>query len=74
MLTQFLLILNAAERFRSFVYGSIRVRLVGGVKFLIFDIKPRRNSQPAASDALFMTGNCNDYSSIFRSGLSRSRF
>jgi len=37
MLTQFLLTLNAAEQFKSFIYGSIRIMLVGGVKALIFD-------------------------------------
>ncbi len=66
--------IERSGKFKSFVYGSIRVMLVGGVKALIFDIKPRRNSRPAASEALFITGNYNDYSNIFRSGLSRSRF
>jgi len=39
-------LLNKVERFKSFVYGSIRVKLVGGVEALVIDIEPRRNSRP----------------------------
>ena len=39
-------LLNKVERFKSFVYGSIRVTLVDGVEALVIDIEPRRNSRP----------------------------
>ena len=39
-------LLNKVERFKSFVYGSIRVMLIGGTEALVIDIAPRRNSRP----------------------------
>ena len=39
-------LLNKVERFKSFVYGSVCVMLVGGTEALVIDIKPRRNSRP----------------------------
>ena len=39
-------LLNKVERFKSFVYGSICVTLIAGVKALVIDIEPRRNSRP----------------------------
>lgn len=39
-------LLNKVERFKSFVYGSVCIMLVGGTEALIIDIEPRRNSRP----------------------------
>ena len=39
-------LLNKVERFKSFVYGTVCVTLVGGTEALIIDIVPRRNSGP----------------------------
>jgi transposase len=39
-------LLNKVERFKSFVYGSVCVMLVGGTEALVIDIEPRRNSRP----------------------------
>lgn len=39
-------LLNKVERFKSFVYGSICVLLVGGTEALIIDFVPRRKSRP----------------------------
>ena len=39
-------LLNKVERFKSFVYGSVCVMLVGGAETLVIDIEPRRNSRP----------------------------
>ena len=39
-------LLNKVERFKSFVYGSVCVMLIGGTEALIIDIEPRRNSWP----------------------------
>lgn len=39
-------LLNKVERFKSFVYGTTRVMLVGGTEALVIDIKPRLNSWP----------------------------
>ena len=39
-------LLNKVERFKSFVYGSTRVMLIGGTEALVIDINPRRNSRP----------------------------
>jgi transposase len=39
-------LLNKVERFKSFVYGTTQVMLVGGVEALVIDIVPRRNSRP----------------------------
>jgi len=39
-------LLNKVERFKSFVYGSARVMLIGGTEALVIDIEPRRNSRP----------------------------
>ena len=39
-------LLNKVERFKSFVYGSVCVMLVGGTEALVIDIEPRRNSGP----------------------------
>ncbi len=39
-------LLNKVERFKSFVYGSTRVMLIGGTEALVVDINPRRNSRP----------------------------
>jgi transposase len=39
-------LLNKVERFKSFVYGSVCIILVGGKEALVIDIEPRRNSQP----------------------------
>jgi len=38
-------LLNNVERFKSFVYGSGCVILVGGMEALFIDIEPRRNSR-----------------------------
>ena len=39
-------LLNKVERFKSFVYGSVCVMLVGGPEALVIDIEPRRNNKP----------------------------
>ena len=39
-------LLNKVERFKSFVYGTACVTLVGGTEALVIDIVPRRNSGP----------------------------
>ncbi len=39
-------LLNKVERFKSFVYVSVIVTLVGGTEALVIDIEPRRNSRP----------------------------
>jgi len=39
-------LLNKVERFKSFVYESVCIMLVGGTEALIIDIVPRRNSRP----------------------------
>lgn len=39
-------LLNKVQRFKSFVYGSAQVILVGGTEALVIDIEPRRNSRP----------------------------
>ncbi len=39
-------LLNKVERFKSFVYGSVCVMLVGSTEALVIDIEPRRNSRP----------------------------
>lgn len=39
-------LLNKVERFKSFVYDSICVKLVDSVEALVIDIEPRRNSRP----------------------------
>jgi len=39
-------LLNKVERFKSFVYGSVCVMLIGGTEALVIDIEPRRDSRP----------------------------
>jgi transposase len=39
-------LLNKVERFKSFVYGSICVEIIGGIEALVIDIEPRSNSRP----------------------------
>lgn len=39
-------LLNKVERFKSFVYGSICVVIIGGMEALVIDIEPRSNSRP----------------------------
>ncbi len=39
-------LLNKVERFKSFVYGAVCVKLVDGVEALVIDIEPRSNSRP----------------------------
>jgi len=43
-------LLNKVERFKSFVYGSIRVMIVDGQDALVIDIDPRRNSWPVCPE------------------------
>ena len=43
-------LLNKVERFKSFVYGTARVTLVGDTEALIIDIVPRRNSGPVCPE------------------------
>ncbi|RME32383.1 MAG: ISL3 family transposase, partial [Deltaproteobacteria bacterium] len=51
-------LLNKVERFKSFVYGSVAVRLVDGVEALVIDIEPRRNSRPICPEC---GKKCNTY-------------
>jgi len=39
-------LLNKVERFKSFVYDSVCVMLIGGTEALVIDMVPRRNSRP----------------------------
>jgi len=39
-------LLNKVERFKSFVYDSVCVILIGGTEALVIDIVPRKNSRP----------------------------
>lgn len=39
-------LLNKVERFKSFVYSSISVVIIGGMEALVIDIEPRSNSRP----------------------------
>lgn len=39
-------LLNKVERFKSFVYGSICIVIIGGMEALVIDIEPRSNSRP----------------------------
>ena len=39
-------ILNKIERFKSFVYGSVSIKQIGGTEALIIDIRARGNSRP----------------------------
>ena len=43
-------LLNKVERFKSFVYGTVSVKLVDGVEALIIDIVPRSNSRPVCPE------------------------
>jgi transposase len=43
-------VLNKVERFKSFVYGTIRLQFVDGVEALVIDIEPRRNSRPVCPE------------------------
>ncbi len=45
-------LLNKVVRFKSFVYGSVCVMLVGGTEALVIDIEPRRNSRPICPECL----------------------
>ena len=45
-------LLNKVERFKSFVYGSVCVMLIGGTEALVIDIEPRRNSWQFAPSAV----------------------
>lgn len=38
-------LLNKVERFKSFVYGSVCIMLIGGTEALVIDIEPRRNNR-----------------------------
>ena len=48
--------MNKVERFKSFVHGSVRVMLVGGMEALVINIEPRRNSRPICSESRFVLG------------------
>lgn len=39
-------LLNNVERFKSLVYSSICVVVIGGMEALVIDIEPRSNSRP----------------------------
>ena len=43
-------LLNKVERFKSFVYCSVCIMLVGDAEALVVDIEPRRNSRPICPD------------------------
>ena len=71
-------LLNKVERFKSFIYGNSKLMTVGGNEALVIDIKPRQNSKPECSEcgkrAKPMTRSRFGFSSMFRSGHSRSIF
>jgi hypothetical protein len=42
-------ILKRVQKFKSFVYGTVWWEEIGGVKALLVEVLPRRNSRPVCS-------------------------